>query len=334
MRTIQPSIDLSALDRITDIEQRVRLMISYLQLFKHRVVDGALPRHVYVNLLRDATPRQRVSLTIKLLDVQSHNPSLGVEIPTELLVLAVYETTGGDELAHLIAHLPWTEPVRAAIEDVSAVELEEGKRRTIPFELRVTRRMFGDPETPVVIPRLDVGAMLRIGKAKDVLATLGNYRRLRVAGVITERIQSSMVARVLETIRDANDRIAATDWAYRAGLLTATHFGRTVVHAIDDIDDAEQLMRTQVWYLQMFRLGVVHEALPAAPVARSLRTLLAEESFEQFQALMELLPEHLIDDLSIQAALETDPRAGIRSGDTAPHAAVPGALWQSIREVA
>lgn len=65
-----------------------------------------------------------------------------------------------------------------------------------------------------------------------------------------------------------------------------------------------------------------------------MRTLLADERFAQFQAIMQLLPADLIDDLSIQAALETDPRSSVRSGDTSPHAAVPGALWQSIREVA
>jgi hypothetical protein len=84
----------------------------------------------------------------------------------------------------------------------------------------------------------------------------------------------------------------------------------------------------------MLQLGAVHETLPAVQIAKSICRLLETEDYAQFQKLMELVPEDLIEDLSIQAALETDTRRSSRSGITAPHAAVPGALWQSIREVA
>jgi hypothetical protein len=84
----------------------------------------------------------------------------------------------------------------------------------------------------------------------------------------------------------------------------------------------------------MLRLGAVHEPVPARLVARSIAWAFSVEAFADVHGLLALLPDALIDDLSIQAALETDPRGSVRTGKTAPHAAVPGALWQSVREVA
>lgn len=327
----KPAVDLLALDHITNIEQRVRLMISYLQLFKLGVVSQALPHSTYVTLLRDAKPEQRARLTTKLLELSAENPTLGIAVPTELLVLAVYETS---DVSELVSRLPWTEAVRDAIEDVAAAEARGNTRRTIPIELRIPRRVFAGDDNIRTGSKLNLHAMLRVGKAPEILAALGNYRRLRVAGVINERMPSELATRILDTVRDPSDRIAAADWASRAGLLTATHFGRCIARAIEDITDAEQQLAMQLWYMQLLAMGTVHEPLPAALVARSICWTLAEGRSEQFHEIMELIPAEQIDDLSIQAALETAPSNGVRSGDTAPHTAVPGALWQSIREVA
>jgi hypothetical protein len=329
--TYAPAIDQLALQNVRGIEQRVKLMISYLQLYKHRIISRPLPQAAYINLLRDATPEQRVRLTIRLLEMQQQNPKMRLELPTELLVLAVYETADPSEL---VERLPWTESIRAAIEDIATSEDGHDTKRTIPLGLRIAKRVFGTTEDTNATSGLHFGAMLRLGKAPEILAALGNYRRLRAAGVIKHRMESELAVRILETVRDPADRISAADWAQRAGLLTATHFGRLVVRAIDEIDDADHLLHTQIWYLQMLQLGAVNVPLPAPQVAKSICHVLGTEQYGDFQQLMELLPEDLVDDVSIQAALETDVRNSSRTGTTAPHAAVPGALWQSIREVA
>jgi hypothetical protein len=316
--------DPTALDRVAPIDQRMRLMISYLQLYKHAVVDRPLPARTFVELLRDASPAQRSALTLRLLELQRESPQLGVTIPTELLVLAVYET---DDLSALVARLPWTEPIRRAIEDVSTVPVEAGKRRTIPLELRRLQATFGGEVD--LRPMVHVSALLRLRRAADVLAALGNYRRLRRAGVLSRKLPSELCARVVEGIADPSERISVADYAHRAEMLDGRHYTRVLLTALPEIEDGELRVETVLWYLDLVRLGSVDTAPPPAVVARAVAHLSARRDSERLAVLLERLPEELVDDVSVQAALETAPDLLPEHAD----AAVPGALWRSIRAI-